>query len=70
MLPSFWIRDTMINTIGHREAEKALQFGLLFSPEQALEIKLIDEIAGQDELISKAEKKVEEWLKIPSITFD
>ena len=64
--PPFWVRDTMINTIGFRHAEKALQLGLLFNPEEALNIKLVDEVVEKDELISKAEDKIKEWLSIPS----
>jgi 3,2-trans-enoyl-CoA isomerase len=56
----------MINTIGFRQAEKALQLGLLFNPDEALAIKLVDEVVEKHELIPKAEERIKEWLKIPS----
>ncbi|CAG02071.1 unnamed protein product, partial [Tetraodon nigroviridis] len=33
----FWFRDTMMNTVGHRSTEIALQLGQLYSPAEALE---------------------------------
>lgn len=56
----------MLRTIGNRETERAIQLGLLFTPEQALKIKLIDEVCAPEELISKAEQHMKMWLKIPS----
>jgi len=56
----------MTRTIGYRESEKALQIGLLFSPEEALKTNLIDEICAPNELLSKAEIQIQKWLKIPS----
>lgn len=56
----------MINTIGNRESEKALQLGLMYSPEEALKISLVDELVAQKDLITKAEQQMQHWLKIPS----
>jgi 3,2-trans-enoyl-CoA isomerase len=56
----------MLNTIGHRETEKALQLGLLYSVDEALHNNLIDEIAEPDVLIQKAEEQMQKWVKIPS----
>jgi 3,2-trans-enoyl-CoA isomerase len=61
----FWFRDTFINTIGNREAEKALQLGTLFTPEQALDIKLVDEIVEPKDVLAVAEQEMSKWLKIP-----
>jgi len=34
----------MLSTIGHRESERALQLGHLYSGEEALQVGLIDEL--------------------------
>ena len=56
----------MINTIGNRESEKALQLGTMYSVEEALRINLIDEIAEPKDLMQTAEQHMQTWLKIPS----
>ncbi len=63
----FWFRDTMINTIGYRETEKALQLGKLYSAEEALKINLVDEVAELNDVIPKAEEQMKTWLKIPTV---
>ena len=63
----FWFKENMVNTIGHRETEKALQLGLLYSVDEALRIHLIDEIANDDkDLMDRAEKQLLQWSKIPT----
>ena len=61
----FWFRDTMINTIGFRESEKALQLGKLYSAEEALAINLVDEIVDPQHLLAKAEEQMLQWIRIP-----
>ena len=61
----FWFKNTMINTIGLRQCEKALQIGKIFTPKEALQIDLIDELADPKNLIEKAEEQMKIWLKIP-----
>ena len=56
----------MINTIGFRQAEKALQLGLLFNPDEALAIKLVDEVVEKQERMWKKQERIKEWLQIPS----
>ncbi|CAF0705138.1 unnamed protein product [Brachionus calyciflorus] len=63
----FWFRDTMINTIGYRETEKALQLGKLYSPEEALAVNLVDEIVDANVLIQKAEEQMVKWCSIPTV---
>ena len=43
------IFQLMISTIGLRKADLAMQLGQLFSPEEALEVGLVDEIVAPDE---------------------
>ena len=57
----------MINTIGQRNAELALNIALKYSPEQALKINLVDELCNEEILIETAEIRMKEWCKIPSI---
>lgn len=64
--PPSWIKDTMVNTIGHRQAELALQKGYSYSPEEALKIKLVDEIVPIDEVLKTAEARMKDWCKIPT----
>lgn len=62
----FWFKDTLINTIGHRESEKALQLGKLYSAEEALAINLVDEIVDPKDVMAKAEEQMAIWCKIPA----
>ena len=62
----FWFKDTMVNTIGNRETEKALQLGSLYTAEEALRINLVDELAEPDKVLEQAEVQMQKWLKIPS----
>ncbi|CAG02069.1 unnamed protein product [Tetraodon nigroviridis] len=43
----FWFRDTMMNTVGHRSTEIALQLGQLYSPAEALETGLVDKLVPE-----------------------
>lgn len=62
----YWFRDSMINTVGVRQTEMALQLGTLFSSEEALKIGLIDvEAPDQATANALAESKMKEFLKIP-----
>jgi 3,2-trans-enoyl-CoA isomerase len=54
-----------VNTIGHREAERALQLGTLFSPAEALKVGVVDEVVPEDQVHSKARSVMTKWLAIP-----
>ncbi|XP_070564079.1 enoyl-CoA delta isomerase 1, mitochondrial-like [Ptychodera flava] len=61
----FWFVDVMKRTIGHRESEKALQLGTLYTCEQALQIGLVDELCDPDQVLDQAKAEMKKWLKIP-----
>jgi 3,2-trans-enoyl-CoA isomerase len=55
----------MINTIGQREAERALQLGHLYSGEEALKVGLIDELVSPAEMEAKVQAQLKTWLRVP-----
>ncbi|KAM9093712.1 enoyl-CoA delta isomerase 1, mitochondrial [Sarcophilus harrisii] len=61
----FWFKDNLVNTIGNRASEQALQLGLLFSPAEALKIGLVDQLVPEDKVQSTALSVMSQWLKIP-----
>lgn len=61
----FWFKDTLVNTVGHRESEMALQLGKLYSAEEALAVKLVDELAEPQDVLPKAQEQMAKWCKIP-----
>jgi len=60
-----WLGSLMIRTIGFRKAEEALSLGMLFSPEEALHIGLVDEILDKDLVLEKSYEIAAKWAKIP-----
>jgi Delta3-Delta2-enoyl-CoA isomerase len=64
--PPQLVVDTMINTVGHRNAEYALQVGHLFEPDEALRINLIDQICEPNVLIETGVAELKKWLQIPN----
>ncbi|CAO2642156.1 Enoyl-CoA delta isomerase 1, mitochondrial [Lemmus lemmus] len=61
----FWFKDTFVNTIGHRAAERALQMGMLFPPAEALKVGVVDEVVPEDQVFSKTRSVMAQWLTIP-----
>nr|XP_046271773.1 enoyl-CoA delta isomerase 1, mitochondrial-like [Scatophagus argus] len=61
----FWVRDTMKNTVGHRNAEISLKLGLLYNPSEALKIGLVDQLVPEDEIVTTAIQTMTKWLAIP-----
>lgn len=57
----------MVNTVGHRETELALQLGKLYSAEEALKVGLVDEVGNLNEVLPKAQEQMAIWCKIPGI---
>ncbi|KAI8494822.1 dodecenoyl-CoA isomerase [Branchiostoma belcheri] len=61
----FWFTDVMLCTIGHRETEKALQLGAMYSAQQALSIGLVDKVVPADQVMSTVQTELKSWLQIP-----
>ncbi|KAM4535146.1 enoyl-CoA delta isomerase 1, mitochondrial [Fundulus diaphanus] len=61
----FWFKDTMVNTVGHRNTELALQLGLLYKPAEALKIGLVDQLVPEDQVLAVATQTMTKWLTIP-----
>ena len=55
----------MANTVGHRETEMALQLGKLYSADEALAVKLVDELAEPQDVLARAQEQMAKWVKIP-----
>ena len=55
-----------IDTVGLRKAELALAMGTLFDTKSAFDIGLIDEIAGEEEIMEVAKTRAAEWVAIPA----
>lgn len=62
-----WFSDTMLNTIGHRETEQALQLGKLYNPTEALAAGLVDQIVEADQMSVTVNETMKRWLKIPGM---
>ncbi|XP_066592295.1 enoyl-CoA delta isomerase 1, mitochondrial-like [Prorops nasuta] len=61
-----WFQDIYIATIGHRTAELALLKGSLFTPQEAIKINLVDELAtDKNDAITKCKKYIESFDNIP-----
>ena len=54
----------MVNTIGHREAERALQLGHLYGAEEALKVGLVDHLCDQEQVVKTATEEMSRWLKV------
>ncbi|XP_003228704.1 enoyl-CoA delta isomerase 1, mitochondrial [Anolis carolinensis] len=61
----FWFKDTIVNTIGHRAAERSLQLGFLYSPTEALRVGLVDELVPGEKVPLRAAEVMAQWLAIP-----
>ncbi|KAM9210519.1 enoyl-CoA delta isomerase 1, mitochondrial isoform 1-T1 [Dugong dugon] len=65
IIAPFWFKDTLVNTIGHRAAEQALQLGMLFPPAKALQVGIVDQVVPEEQLQSTALSVMAQWLAIP-----
>lgn len=55
----------MVNTVGHRATEIALELGLLYSPSEALKVGLVDLLVPEDQVLTTATQTMTKWLAIP-----
>ncbi|XP_037670069.1 LOW QUALITY PROTEIN: enoyl-CoA delta isomerase 1, mitochondrial [Choloepus didactylus] len=65
MIAPFWFKDTLVNTIGHRAAERALQLGLLLPPAEALQVGLVDQVVPEEQVQAAALSEMARWMAIP-----
>ncbi|XP_077618755.1 enoyl-CoA delta isomerase 1, mitochondrial [Crocuta crocuta] len=65
IIAPFWFKDTFVNTVGHRTAERALQLGLLLPPAEALQLGFVDQVVPEDQVQSAALSAMTQWLAIP-----
>lgn len=57
----------MVNTLGHRTTEIALQLGQLYSPTEALDIGLVDKLVPEDQIITTSTHTMTKFLAIPGM---
>ncbi|XP_023329613.1 enoyl-CoA delta isomerase 1, mitochondrial [Eurytemora carolleeae] len=63
----YWFKDTMVQTIGSRQAELSLTLGLMYTTEQALSLGLVDKmVSDKDEALVEAEKMLIALMRVPS----
>jgi len=61
-----WLGQLMLRTIGFRQGEMALSLGTLFTPEQALDVGLVDQLVSDEEdVIEMSKKTALSWTQIP-----
>ncbi|OPJ87709.1 enoyl-CoA delta isomerase 1, mitochondrial [Patagioenas fasciata] len=61
----FWFKDTFVNVVGQRIAERSLQLGALHPAPEALKLGLVDELVPEEKLQEKAAAVMAQWLALP-----
>ncbi|XP_028841251.1 enoyl-CoA delta isomerase 1, mitochondrial-like [Denticeps clupeoides] len=61
----FWLKDNMVQTLGHRQTEKSLQLAQLYSAPDALKIGLVDKLVPEEKVLSTATETMAKWFSIP-----
>jgi Delta3-Delta2-enoyl-CoA isomerase len=56
-----WLAQQMIDCVGVRNAELALSLGTLYSPEEALQINLVDAVVPLSDVYSVARREAQKW---------
>lgn len=65
--PPVWFQKIFVNAIGFKNAYKALNHGTLFTPQEALSLNLVDELAGDPaQVMEQAKKQLEFGIQIPN----
>jgi 3,2-trans-enoyl-CoA isomerase len=60
-----WLAQQMIDCVGVRQAELSLSLGTLYTPEEALKIKLVDAVVPLTDVYSAARNEAQKWGAIP-----
>lgn len=67
LMAPVWFQKLMINAIGFKSAYKALNAGTLFTPQQALSLNLVDELADDStQVMEQARRQLELGIKVPA----
>lgn len=61
----FWFSDTLINTVGFRQAERALQLGYMFTTDEAKACGLIDKVVHPDQIMDAAHEEMKKMFAVP-----
>ncbi|XP_068100447.1 enoyl-CoA delta isomerase 1, mitochondrial isoform X2 [Hyperolius riggenbachi] len=61
----FWFKDTMVNIVGYRVAERSLQLGQMYSSPDALKNGLVDQLVPEDKVLSTAAAAMAQWFSVP-----
>jgi len=61
----FWLIDTMVNTVGVKSAERALQLGAMYSSNEALALGLVDQVVSEADLMDAAHREITKCMGVP-----
>jgi enoyl-CoA hydratase/carnithine racemase len=62
-------KDTLVNTVGHRQSEHLLCLGKMVSTADAGDIGLVDRMVEKSNLMAEAKDEIQKWLAIPGTKF-
>lgn len=60
-------KDTFVNVVGQRLAERSLQLGSLYPAPEALKFGIVDELVPEEKLQEKAAAVMAQWLALPGM---
>ena len=63
----FFLCDGLKELVGHRRAEEMLCLGSMYSPEEAVNIGMVDKITTNGDLIGDAEAHLKNYLQLPQL---
>lgn len=58
-------KDTFVNVVGQRIAERSLQLGALHPAPEALKLGVVDELVPEEKLQERAAAVMAQWLALP-----
>lgn len=64
ILIPFWFQDLMIDTVGQREAERALQLGHMYPAQEALDVGLVDQVVDEKDVLDSAKKMMTKFVNV------